>query len=143
LKGDQRITALVERFYSEAWNRWDDSSVDSILTADFVFRGSLGDEAEGRDGFRAYRDKVRAAFPDFQNEVNEVVANGDRAAVRLRCTGRHDGELFGIAPTGLRVAYDAAAFLRARDKQLCAAWVLGDVEHLKSQLGTSATRHRQ
>jgi predicted ester cyclase len=138
LVGDQYITDLVERFYSEAWNRWDDPSVDSILTADFVFRGSLGDEAEGRGGFRAYRNKVRAAFPDFHNEVSEVVADGNRAAVRLRCTGRHDGELFGIAPTGLRVAYDAAAFLRSRDRQLCAAWVLGDLGHLKSQLGTSA-----
>jgi predicted ester cyclase len=81
---------------------------------------------------------VRAAFPDFHNEVSEVVANGDRAAVRLRCTGRHDGELFGIAPTGLLVAYEAAAFLRSRDTQLSAAWVLGDLEHLKRLLGTSA-----
>jgi predicted ester cyclase len=137
LSDDQQIRDLVERFYSEAWNRWDDAAVDTILTADFVFRGSLGDEAEGRDGFRVYRNRVRAAFPDFHNDVREVVADGDRAAVRLRCTGRQDGDLFGIAPTGLRVAYDAAAFLRSRDTQLCAAWVLGDLEHLKSQLGTS------
>jgi predicted ester cyclase len=134
---ERQITDLVERFYSQAWNRWEDAAVERILTADFVLRGSLGDEAEGREGFRAYRDKVRAAFPDFHNEVSEVVAYGHRAAVRLRCTGRHDGELFGIAPTGLRVAYDAAAFLHSRDSQLCAAWVLGDLEHLKSQLGAS------
>jgi predicted ester cyclase len=138
LTGGHRITELVERFYSEVWNRWDDPSVDSILTADFLFRGSLEDEAEGRDGFRAYRNKVRAAFPDFHNEVCEVVADGNRAAVRLRCTGRHAGELFAIAPTGLRVTYDAAAFLRSRDTQLCEAWVLGDLGYLKRQLGTSA-----
>jgi predicted ester cyclase len=46
--------------------------------------------------------------------------------------------LFGIAPTGLRVTYDAAAFLRSRDTQLCAAWVLGDLWYLKSQLDASA-----
>jgi predicted ester cyclase len=111
--------------------------VDTILTADFVFRGSLGDQAHGRDGFRAYRDKVRAAFPDFRNEIREMVADGDRAAVRLRCSGRHSGELFGVAPTGLRVAYDAAAFLCSRHTQLCAAWVLGDLERLKGQLESS------
>jgi predicted ester cyclase len=137
LADEQRIRELVERFYSDAWNRWDDGTVDEILTADFAFRGSLGDHARGRDGFRAYRDKVRSAFPDFHNEVREIVADGERAAVRLRCTGRHGGELFGIAPTGLMVAYDAAAFLRARDARLCEAWVLGDLEHLHSQLGRS------
>jgi len=78
---------------------------------------------------------VRSAFPDFNNEVREVVAEEQRVAVRLRCSGRHDGELFGIAATGRSIAYDAAAFLRARDAQLCAAWVLGDLEQLRRQLG--------
>jgi predicted ester cyclase len=137
LADDQRIRKLVERFYSDAWNRWEDRVVDELLTSDFVFRGSLGDEAEGREGFRAYRDRVRSAFPDFRNDVLEIVANGDQAAVRLRCTGRHGGELFGIAATGREVAYDAAAFLRARDAQLCEVWVLGDLEHLREQLGRS------
>ena len=131
---DGLIRTLVERFYADAWNRWDDRVVDEILTADFVFRGSLGDRAQGRDGFRSYRDKVHAAFPDFRNEVRELLTDGERAAVRLNCSGRHGGELFGIAATGLTVSYDAAAFLRARAAQLCEVWVLGDLEHLRSQL---------
>jgi len=44
---------------------------------------------------------------------------------------------FGIAPTGVHVTYDAAAFLRSRRTQLCAAWVLGDLEYLKKQLDGS------
>jgi predicted ester cyclase len=138
LSGAGQITTLVERFYFEAWNRWDDGAVAEILTADFLFRGSLGDHARGRDGFRAYRDKVRSAFPDFRNEVRELVAEGERAAVRLRCSGRHGGELFGLAATGRRVAYDAAAFLRARDGQLCEVWALGDLEQLRSQIVRTA-----
>ena len=35
------------------------------------------------------------------------------------------------------MAYDAVAFLRARDAQLCEVWVLGDLEHLREQLGRS------
>jgi predicted ester cyclase len=137
LTRDQRITDLVLRFYRDAWNPWDDLAIDELLAEDFVFRGSLGDEARGRDGFRAYRDKVRAAFPDFHNEVQDLVADGQRAAVRLLCTGRQDGELFGIEATGRRVAYEAAAFFRASHTALLEAWVLGDVAGLRAQLGTS------
>ena len=76
---------LVERFYADAWNRWDDRVVDEILTADFVFRGSLGDHAQGRDGFRSYRDKVHAAFPDFRYEVLDLIAQGlDNAQIAAR-----------------------------------------------------------
>jgi predicted ester cyclase len=132
--GDQTIADSVRRFYREVWNRWDDQALDELLAEDFVFRGSLGDEARGRDGFRGYRDRVRAAFPDFNNEIIELVAEGERAAVRLRCTGSHEGELFGIAPSGRRITYEAAAFLRWRDRQLSEAWVLGDLDSLHAQL---------
>jgi predicted ester cyclase len=132
---------LAVRFYADAWNRWDDGAVDELLAPDFVFRGSLGDEASGRVGFRTYRDKVRAAFPDFHNQVTELVADGQRAAVRLRCTGRHEGELFGISPTRLNVTYEAAAFLGSDGARLCQAWVLGDLVSLRRQLyaGDTAT----
>ena len=130
----------MQRFYADAWNRWEDAAVDELLTDDFVFRGSLGDEARGRDGFRAYRDKVRAAFPDFRNEVRDIVADRERAAVRLRCTGRHEGELFGVAPTSINVAYDAAAFFHSDGVHLRQAWVLGDLESLRNQLYDSAVR---
>jgi steroid delta-isomerase-like uncharacterized protein len=137
MSDDQHITHLVESFYADAWNRWDDASVELLLADDFVFRGSLRDGARGRDGFRAYRDKVRAAFPDFHNEVRELICDGRRAAVRLLCTGRHTGELLGFAPTGLTVAYDAAAFFHSRDDQLSEAWVLGDLDALRTQISAS------
>ena len=134
LTGGAPIADLVRRFYLDVWNRWDDEAVDQLLAEDFVFRGSLGDEERGRDGFRAYRDRVRAAFPDFRNEIVELVAEGERAAVRLRCSGRHEGELWGTAPTGRSVTYEAAAFLRSRGNQLCEAWVLGDLDGLRARL---------
>ncbi len=134
-----RIADLVQRFYRDAWNRWDDGAPEELLAVDFVFRGSLGDEARGRDGFRAYREKVREVFPDFHNEVRELVVSGEQAAVRLLCTGHHNGDLFGIAPTGLQVAYEAAAFFRSCDGQLRETWVLGDLDGLRDQL----SRHRR
>jgi predicted ester cyclase len=129
------ITDLVQRFYRDVWNRWDDIAIAELLADDFVFRGSLGDEARGPEGFRVYRDKVRAAFPDFRADVQEIVADRDRAAVRLRCSGRHQGQLFGIEPTGLQIAYEAAAFFHSRNERLSAAWVLGDVDALRTKLG--------
>jgi predicted ester cyclase len=128
------IAALVRRFYNDVWDRWDDEAVDQLLAEDFIFRGSLGDEERGRDGFRAYRDKLRAVFPNFRNEIVYLVAEGERAAVRLRCSGRHEGELFAIPPTGRSVTYEATAFLRSRANQLCEVWALGDLVGLRAEL---------
>jgi predicted ester cyclase len=138
LPDERQIRTLVERFYSDAWNRWDDGAVDEILTADFVFRGSLGDQARGRDGFRAYRDKVRSAFPDFRNEVREIIAERDRAAVRLRRSGRHGGELFGLCGDRAERRLRRGRVLACVRRAACEARVLGDLEHLRSQLSPRA-----
>jgi steroid delta-isomerase-like uncharacterized protein len=126
--------SVVRVFYDEVWNRWNDALVDEVLAADLVFRGSLGDEVRGRDGFRGYRDKVRAAFPDFTNEVVSLVLDGDRAAARLRYTGTHRGPLLGVPATYRRVGYDGAAFFRLTGGRIAEAWVLGDVHGLLGQL---------
>jgi steroid delta-isomerase-like uncharacterized protein len=134
------VQNLVKRFYIQAWNRWDDSAVTDLLDERFVFRGSLGEEVTGWDGFRAYRDKIRAAFPDFRNEILDLVTQGDHAAARLRYTGHHRGEILGIPATGTPVTYDGAAFFTARDGRLAKAWVLGDVDGLRRQLAATQPR---
>jgi predicted ester cyclase len=128
------VRVLVERFYRDVWNGWDDSAVDELLAPGFVFRGSLGDETRGRDGFRFYRDKVRAAFPDFHNELRCLIVDGDQAAAQLLCTGHHESDVLDIPPTGVRIRYEAAAFFRAHGDWLEEAWVLGDLDNLRRQL---------
>ena len=116
------------------WNRWDDGAVDQVLAADFEFRGSLGTVARGRDEWRGYRDGIRAAVPDFHNEIVELVASGGRAAARLVYTGHHHGVLLGQRGHGGPIRYDGAAFFTSRSGPLTSAWVLGDIDALRRQL---------
>lgn len=134
---------LVGRFYEVAWTCWDNSVVDELLCADVVFRGSLGDEVVGRDGWRAYRDKVRAAVPDFRNEDVDVVVSPGRAAVCLRCTGHHRGLSVGVAGSGGAICDAATAFFTVADGCVRTAWVLGDLDELRRQIaGGGAERGR-
>lgn len=130
------IEDLVGRFYRELWNNWDDAAVDEVLAADFVFRGSMGNETRGRDGWRGYRDTIRPGAPDFHNEIIDLIASADRAAARLRYSGRHDGTLAGLPATGRRFEYAGAAFFTSAHGKLASAWVLGDLDGLRRQLQT-------
>ncbi len=128
------IESLVGRFYSVLWNQWDDLAVDEVLAPNFHFRGSLGQTVEGRDGWRSYRDMIRAGSADFSNRVTDLVVSEDRAAARLEYTGTHTGPLVGLEPTGRRFTYSGAAFFTASGEVLVEAWVLGDLESLRAQL---------
>jgi steroid delta-isomerase-like uncharacterized protein len=128
---------LVRRFYEQLWNQWDDAAVDEVLALDFEFRGSLGDVTRGRDQWRSYRDKIRAAIPDLHNEIVELVVSDGRAAARLVYTGHHHGVLLGRRGHGASIRYEGAAFFRSGSGQLAAAWVLGDVDALRRQLAAA------
>lgn len=130
----EHVRELVRRFYADAWNRWDDSVVDGLLAPDFTFRGSLGATVRGRDGWRAYRDQVRAAVPDFHNEVVALVVESRTAAARLHYTGHHHGVLLGVRGSGGAINYPGAAFFTASGGLLTDAWVLGDLDTLRTQL---------
>jgi predicted ester cyclase len=125
---------LVETFYRELWNEWNDSAVEDILDPEFEFRASLGVATVGYEGWRAYRDAIRAGSEDFHNEIVALVGDGPHAAARLRYTGTHPGTLLGVAASGRRFAYDGAAFFIADEGRLRSAWVLGDLEALRRQL---------
>lgn len=136
---DAAVEALVRRFYADAWNRWDDNVVDELLSEDFSFRGSLGTETVGRAGWRAYRDAVRSAVPDFQNEIVDIVTSSDRAAARLLYMGHHHGVLLGVKGDGRPIRYSGAAFFAASQGFLTRAWVLGDLDALRRQITARQT----
>jgi steroid delta-isomerase-like uncharacterized protein len=126
---------IVRRYYEELWNAWRLELIDELVAVDIVFRGSLGAEAHGREGFRRYVEMVRRTFPDFHNEIEELVAEGTTVIARLTYTGTHHGKLFEFEPTGSRVSYEGAAFFMvAPDGRIARAWVLGDTLGLRRQL---------
>jgi steroid delta-isomerase-like uncharacterized protein len=116
---------LVRRFYDELWNQWRLDVADEILAADLRFRGTL-DELAGRDAFKAYAASIRAAFPDWHNQVDELFDLETRVITRMTWSGTHRGPWRGIAPTGRRVVYPGAAFFTIEDGRIRAAWIVGD-----------------
>lgn len=127
-------TALVERFYDVVWNKADERAAREILDPNFIFRASLGPDLRGPDGFIAYLRSVHAALQNFTCTIEDLIATEDRAAAKMRFTGRHRAKFFGIEATGRHVAWSGAAFFSARGGRISELWVLGDVEAVMRQL---------
>jgi predicted ester cyclase len=132
-----RNRALIERFYLEMWNRFDKTIIPDILTENVRFRGSLGQSKKGHAEFGEYIDFIQRAFPDFHNEIEEIISEGDRAFAKLTFRGTHRGELFGIAPTGRHIQYSGAAVFKFSGDRIAEVWVLGDIHGLISQMEAS------
>jgi predicted ester cyclase len=80
------------------------------------------------------------AFPDWREEIVELVAEGDTMAGRFRCSGTHQGEFLGEPPTGKRMEVDEVFFFRVEDGKFVDFWALEDSLGRMRQLGLIPSR---
>lgn len=57
----------------------------------------------GGKGYLSVVHFMRTGFSDVQWKLKDIVADGDKVAVMWLLTGTHDGEIFGVAPTGAKI----------------------------------------
>jgi predicted ester cyclase len=84
--------------------------------------------------------EFRSAFPDWQEEIVQLVAEGDAVAGRFRCSGTHRGEFLGEAPTHKRMDVEEVFFLRVEDGKFVDFWALEDSLGRMRQLGLLPSR---
>ena len=78
---------------------------------------------------------VRAAFPDFRNTIEDLIAEDNKVVARLTYNATHRGEIFSVAPTGRKVEYSGVAIFHIVDNKIVNGWVLGDTPSLMRQIG--------
>ena len=130
---------LIEKYYNELWNEWNFGLAEELLSPSVKFHGSVAITVQGLAGFREYMRLIRSAFPDFHNAIQEMVIDENRVAARLTYRGTHQGEIFGVAPTGRAIQYDGLALFHIHDGKIASGYVLGNVIHLLAQLGIHVT----
>jgi steroid delta-isomerase-like uncharacterized protein len=127
-------TALVRTGFA-AFNAGDTAECMALLAPDLIM--NLAELPEPRCGPEAWREGfelMKHAFPDLEAHIEDLVADGDKVAVRLRFRGTHSGEFLGIPATGRAVEYVSHEFYRVADGLIAEEWICSDLATLFRQL---------
>jgi steroid delta-isomerase-like uncharacterized protein len=112
--------AVYRHYIEELWNRRDQSAVERYLSPNYVEHNT--NLPPGRDGRWGFVSKVLTAFPDYHAEIQEVVAEGDRAVARVQWTGTQDGPYEGHPPTHNKLVFSTADFFRFENGKIAEHW---------------------
>ena len=133
---------LVSRFFDEVWNDGDFSFIDDNYAPGFTLHALWQNTALGGSGEAAKETAKtvigawRDALPDLFMTVEEAFVDGDMVVMRHRCGGTQEGELMGIAPTGLFGEITGVTMTRVADDGLITdAWTCWDALYMLQQLG--------
>lgn len=126
---------LIRRMEDEIFNKRRAGAVDEFLSPDYVLRTAAEGTPADREVARGAIGMYLAGFPDLRVEVEELVAEGDRVVAVLRYHGTHNGDLFGMPPTGRRISVRQIAVYRIKDGKVIEEWEVSDQMGLMQQLG--------
>jgi predicted ester cyclase len=115
--------ALMWRITDEIWNNGRFELIDELIAQDLIDHVELaGLQGTGRARYRASIEITRAAFPDYRNPLDFVLADGAFAVSYGRSTGTHRGEFMGIPPTGRSFDVPTFGILRFANGQAVERW---------------------
>jgi predicted ester cyclase len=135
LVGIEDNKAIVRRFLDEVYNKGNLAVADELVAADYTSHNQLAIEVLGPEGIKATARAQRAAFPDQESLIDDMVAEGDKVVVRGRDRGTHSGAPFaGIEPRGNRFEVTWIDIFRVEDGTLREAWLEINVAAFRSQL---------
>jgi predicted ester cyclase len=122
---------LVRRLIEEVWNTSDYRQLEMVAAPSFAESTKQGNQS------------IRIAFPDHTNTIEDMIAEGDKVAVRWTLRGTHQGVLKGplgpIPPTGNQVAVTGIHIFRIADGKITERWEEADMLGALQQLGAIPT----
>ena len=127
--------ATVRR-YLDVFEQGNVDLLDELLAPDYINHTPASpDQPTGPEGVKGVVAMFRSAIPDLRVVVEDMIAEGDKVAVRYTLEGTHEGELFGVPPTGQRLSIKSISVERVSDGKIREHWRVTDSLDMMQQLG--------
>jgi steroid delta-isomerase-like uncharacterized protein len=124
----------IVRLHMEAENVHDFDRVIDTFSHPRYELIATGRVHDGEDAVREYFRETRSAFPDQRNELISLRHADDAVIVEFWLLGTHEGQLFGIAPTGRRFRCRMTAFFLFEGERIVCERVYFDAGTILRQL---------
>ena len=134
----QEISLTANRDVVKNYHRiWSDGQVielDKILAPDFVCHFINGIEWKGIEGGKNSITSHRKSFPDWKEEIVDMISEGDKVVTRYKSTGTQQGAFNGLDSTGKKVTIYETSIYRIAKGKIAEQWGFPDALSLNNQL---------
>jgi steroid delta-isomerase-like uncharacterized protein len=127
--------AVIRRNTEEVQGGGDYELYDQLFADDFVDHTPQPGRTPDKAGALELYKVLRAAFPDFHAVIHWQAAEDNLVTTYKTYHGTHEGEFFGIAPTGRAIEFETVDAMRVVDGRITEHWGVANLFSLMEQLG--------
>jgi predicted ester cyclase len=125
---------IYDKFLT-ALNSGDHDALRSVIAPDFTDHHP-GFDIAGIDSYLAAVTDAKASL-QLTGSLLSLISKDELVVTRVLLTGKHVGEVFGIASTGKQVSWETIEIWRVSDGQLAERWAQDDLSGLRQQLSAA------
>ena len=127
--------AVVRRYIEELWGQGNMALADELVSRDLVDHNPMPGQSPDYDGHHQVVQMFRAAFPDVQMTLEDLIAEGDRVVDRWTMRATHTGNFAGMPATGKQFTIGGIDISRLENGKIVEVWHQEDIISLMQQLG--------
>jgi steroid delta-isomerase-like uncharacterized protein len=135
VSAQERNKDVIRRLIEEVYNEDNLKVVEQLIAPDIFDHAAVPEHQHGIDGFKHVMEWVRTFSSDVHYDIDDMIAEADKVAVRMTQSGTHTGSVKSLPPTGKRFSVDYVHWFRLEDGKVAEMWAVRDDLSRLEQLG--------
>lgn len=123
---------LVE-YFQYLWNSGQYEKLSETFAPNLIFHH--GNAVMSTEQFLSYAKEIKKAFPDNKIEIEDMIIEGNKVAVRYKATGTMTGEFFGMPATNKKYSITILEIDVVENGKFVESWAVQDTLDYMRQLG--------
>jgi predicted ester cyclase len=124
----------VVKRYHQVWSNGQVAELEKILAPDFICHFINGIEWKGIEGANNSITSHRTSFPDWKEEIVDMISEGDKVVTRYKSTGTQNGAFNGLDSSGNKVTIYETSIYRIANGKIAEQWGFPDAVSLDNQV---------
>ena len=125
---------LITRLFNDVLNRNNPDSIIQIIAEDYTEQDLMEGQSQGLKGVKERLEMLFAAFPDAVYELQDIVADENKAAARWRMSGTHKGNFMNIPPSNKFISFKGIDIYEIKNDLIVSHWNEVDLVGLFNQI---------
>lgn len=120
--------------YHNVWNGAKIDNLNDILTPDFVCHYLTSEKWTGIEGAKKAISDWRTLFPDWDEEIVDIIQEKDKVVTRYKATATHTKRYEGVDSTGAKIEIYEVSIYRIHNGKIAEQWCFPDDPSIKTQI---------
>ncbi len=136
---EEEAIRIIRRWNDEGWTNRQYDVAYELISPDMVAHAAGQSMELGPAGIIELLKRWHTAFPDGRMEIDNIFAEGDIVLIQNTWYGTHNGEFYGIQPTGKSVKITSIGMDRVADGKVVEGWGIANMLGAMQQMGVIPT----